>query len=147
VTITSGAGADVIVSGDGDDTINAGNGANSITGGLGIDTITGGTDVDTFVFLTVADSQGVTVDVITNFDVTEDILDFSAVTAGGAYLGEANGYGAVLTSLTGTAGDVVLDTTTNTVYVDVDGNGALDNADFAVKLTGVTDLSTSNFTL
>lgn len=146
-TITTGNGDDTIDGGAGNDTIVAGNGANNITGGAGADTMTGGTDVDTYVFAAVTDSQGVTVDTITNFDAEEDVLDFSAITNGtGLYLGEANGYGAVLTSLSvsGSA-QAVLDTSTNTLYIDIDGSGTLDNADMAIQLTGVTDLDNANF--
>ena len=91
-------------------------------------------------------------DNITDFNVGtaahHDTLDFSAVTGGsGHYLGQANGYGAVLTSLTHTSGDAVYDTSTNTLYVDVDGSGTLDNADMAVHFqTAVTLNAANNFT-
>ncbi len=149
-TITTGAGDDTITGGAGDDVINAGNGANTITGGLGKDTMTGGTGVDTYVYTAVTESQGTKVDVITNFQVGTggDVIDLNAITGGtGAYLGVANGYGAVLTSLTGTAGDTVLDSSTSTLYVDVDGDAALTSADMAIQLTGVTSgLVAANFT-
>lgn len=143
-TITTGTGNDIIVGGDGNDTINAGDGANTINGGAGIDTMTGGTGVDTYVFGAVTDSQGVTVDVITNFTglVDGDVLDFSAITAAGSYTGAANGYGAVLTALTGLGNaQAVLDSSTSTLYVDVNGDAALTAADMAIQLTGVTDLT------
>jgi S-layer protein len=149
-SITTGAGDDTITGGSGADTINAGNGTNSITGGAGLDTMTGGTGVDTYVYTAVGDSQGTKVDVITNFQVGTggDVINVNAVTGGtGAYLGVANGYGAVLTSLTGTVGDAVLDTVTSTIYIDVNGDGALNNSDMAIQLTGVTSgLVAANFT-
>ena len=90
-TITTGSGNDTIVGGDGNDTINAGNGVNTITGGAGLDTLTGGTGVDTYIYTAVTDSQGVTVDVITNFTVgaTGDIIDLSAVNACLLYTSDA----------------------------------------------------------
>ena len=173
VTITSGAGADVVIGSDFADTINVGNGGNTVTGGLGGDKITLGAgvtedDVDTLVYTAVTGSQGVNVDVITGFqaavqstddidmdgdvdadDVINDILDFSAVAATGtsSYAGEANGYGAVLTTLQagGTDSLAVLDTSTNTLYWDVNADGQLDNNDMAINLTGTTDLSVDNF--
>lgn len=168
-TITTGAGYDIIVAGAGNDVISTGNGGSEITGGAGKDTITLGSgitedDIDTIIYTAVGDSQGVTVDVINGFqanvlssddidddgelnDYIDDVLDFSALGLGATaqYLGEANGYGAVLTSLTGTAGDAVLDTSTSTLYIDVTGDGILDNTDMAITLTGVTDLSDANF--
>lgn len=172
VTITVGDGADDVTGSDYDDVISVGNGGNTVTGGLGLDTITLGSgatadDVDTVVFGAVADSQGVTVDVINGFqvnvqattdtnsddivdatDIINDKIDLSAVVMGTAtYAGEANGYGAVLTSLTGDAtnSQAVLDTSTSTLYVDVNADGVLDSNDMAIQLTGVTDLSVDNF--
>ena len=148
-TITTGAGNDTITGGAGDDIINAGNGTNTITGGGGKDIMTGGTGVDTYVYNAVTDSQGTKVDVITNFQVGTggDVIDLNGITGGkGNFLGVANGYGAVLTSLTGTAGDTVLDASTSTLYVDVDGDAALTSADMAIQLTGVTSgLVAANF--
>ena len=150
-TITTGAGNDTITGGDGNDTINAGNGVNTITGGAGLDTMTGGTGVDTYVYLTVGDSQGVTVDVITNFAVgaAGDIIDLSGVVKGTAtFAGTASGYGAVLTSLTGGGlnSQAVFDSSTSTLYIDIDGSGTLDSADMAIQLTGVTTgLVAANF--
>jgi hypothetical protein len=171
VTVTTGAGADDIIGSDQNDTISVGDGGNTVEGGAGLDTITLGDgvtedDVDSIVFTAVTDSQGVTVDVINGFqvevqstddvntdsvvdsnDVINDIIDLSAVEVGtGSYSGEANGYGAVLTSLAG-GGDTqaVLDVSTSTLYVDVNGDAALDDNDMAIQLTGITDLSADNF--
>ena len=174
VTITTGAGADVVLGSDQDDTISVGDGGNTVTGNQGIDTITLGDgatadDVDTLVYLAVEDSQGVTVDVVNGFqvevqattdtnaddvvdadDIINDVLDFSSIaglTGTAAYLGEANGYGAVLTALSGGSvnTEAVLDISTSTLYVDIDGSGTLDDSDMAIQLNGVTDLSGDNF--
>lgn len=171
-TITTGAGYDTIVADAGNDVISTGNGGSQITGGAGKDTITLGSgaeaeDIDTLIFADESDSQGTTVDVINGFqvavqattdtnaddivdatDIINDVLDLSFVVMGAAtYAGEANGYGAVLTSLTGDVANsqAVLDTSTSTLYVDIDANGVLDSSDMAIQLTGVTDLSTANF--
>ena len=84
----------------------------------------------------------------TKHHVINDLIDLSAITAGvGSYLGEAGGYGQVLTSLTASGdAEAVLDTSTSTLYIDVDGSGTLDNVDMAIELTGITDLSLDNFT-
>lgn len=101
-------------------------------------------------YTAVGDSQGVTVDVITDFTggVGGDLLSFAGVTftggAGGVYVGAANGYGAVLTSLAAGANNAVLDSTTSILYVDVDGSGTLDNMDMAIQLTGVSGLTNAD---
>lgn len=172
VTITVGDGANMIIGSDQDDVIAVGNGGNSVTGGLGADQINLGSGVtedgvDTIIYVDAGDSQGLTVDVIDGFqvavqstddmnsddaidedDVINDVLDFSALNLGtGSYIGEANGYGAVLTALSGGDDDTkaVFDTSDNTLYVDVDGSGTLDSLDLAIKLNGVTSLSADNF--
>lgn len=143
--MTGGAGNDTLDGNRGNDTIDGGDGDDFIDGGLGADILTGGAGADTFYYNNVADSQGVTVDTITDFVSGEDKIDLSAITGGaGEYTGSANGYGAVLTSLTGTV-QAVLDTSTNTLYIDVDGNAALDANDMAIDLTGVTSLNNADF--
>jgi len=145
ITIT-GNGDNTIYAGKDDDTIViTGSGANWISGGDGLDTMTGGSGVDTYDFCAVTNSQGVTVDVITNFEggVGGDILDFASIVFVGVaeYIGTAVGYGAVLTSLTAGSSNAVLDSTTSILYVDVDASGTLDDADMAIQLTGVTGLT------
>lgn len=170
--VTSGAGSDMITTGTGDDSISVGDGGSHITAGAGLDTIALGSaatmdDVDTLYFAAVTDSQGVTVDVITGFQVdvqttddvnddgvvdsddgvVNDVLDFSAIvpSATASYAGEADGYGAVLTSLTAGESVAVLDSASSILYYDVDADGSLTDADMAVQLTGVTGLSDLNF--
>ena len=93
------------------------------------------------------ESNSANADTITDFASLTDTLDFNAITAGvGDYIGEANDYAAVLTSLSaGGTAEGVLDTSTSTLYVDVDGNGVLDAADVAIDLTGVTAMDTADF--
>jgi Ca2+-binding RTX toxin-like protein len=145
-TITTGSGANIIVLGDGGDTVDAGAGADTITAGLGKDTLTGGAGADIFVFNLAGDSQGVVTDTITDFTHLSDKIKLD-VAGTGTFLGSANGYGAVLTSLLADAnGHAVFDTSTKTLYVDVDGSGTLDTADMAINLTGVTTLTSADFT-
>lgn len=145
-TITTGAGDDTINTGDGADVIDAGDGANKITGGKGGDTMTGGDDVDTYYYNSVLESNGVNIDTITNFDADEDVLDFNFILAGlGSYVGEANGLSGVLSSLTGSKGQSVFDTSTDLLYVDADGDALISAGDLVIELTGVTSLEAANF--
>ena len=105
--------------------------------------------------------DGVDTDVLVNV-FANDIIDLSGISTFGrsdvdenpntpdvyfarSYVGEADGYGAVLTSLTAGYVNAVLDSTTSIVYVDVDGSGTLDSKDLSIKLVGVTDLEAANF--
>ena len=69
--INGGGGADSIRGGGGDDTIKGRAGADQIDGGGGDDLLTGGRGADRF-----RTSAGE--DVITDFDITTDLLDYSA---------------------------------------------------------------------
>lgn len=149
-TIDGGEGNDVLVGGGGADVLIGGAGDDNLSGGAGADMLTGGDGVDTFTFgaagFAATDSNGVNVDTITDFVTGTDKIAFDTLGTG-TYAGEANGYGAVLTALTGdnTNGQAVLDISTSTLYVDMDGNGVLDANDMAVNLTGVTDLAAADF--
>ncbi len=145
VTLTGNDGNDTLTGGLAVDTITGGAGLDIITGGALGDTLTGGAGADFFVFGTPLHSNGVNVDTVTDFTVGTD-----KIVAGGAvtYVGEANGYGAVLTSLAGGGPNrAVLDTSTNSLYIDVNGDANLTVADTVIKLNGITDLSQSDFTL
>lgn len=72
VSITGGAGNDVLTGGDAKDTIIGGAGNDTITGGKGVDTLTGGEGADIFVFA--AGDAGIT--------GGEKITDFSTALGG-----------------------------------------------------------------
>lgn len=141
-TFVGGAGNDVLTTGAGDDTINGGAGNDVIHGGLGKDTLTGGTGADVFDFTDALQSNGVDTDTIADFDVANDEIDVNlAVT----YTGAANGYGAVLTELNGVAGQAVYDTATRSLYIDVNGDADLTDADYKIDFSQNVTLSQSNF--
>ncbi len=142
-TISGGVGDDYLSGGNNADTLDGGAGADQLEGGLGADTQTGGDGDDMFWFFAVNESQGTTKDTITDFVSETDMLNFNPITGGaGSYLGEANGYGAVLTSLTGGGvAEAVLDTSTSTLYLDANGDAILDANDMAIDLTGVTQMN------
>ncbi len=72
-------GADKLFGGANADTINGGDGDDIIEGGHGRDTLIGGAGRDTFVFKNAGDSTVRAFDVIKDFDIAEDTLDFSAM--------------------------------------------------------------------
>lgn len=141
--MNGGAGNDGIYAYGANDTLDGGAGDDTLWGGAGKDTLTGGAGKDVFNYNGPAtDSNGTTVDTITDFvSGTDKILTSTVVT----YVGGANGYGAVLTSLTGVAYQGVLDTSTSSLYIDVNGDAILDTADMVINLTGVTTLAQADF--
>jgi len=71
-SVLGGDGNDLLFNGTGDDVVDGGAGDDTLFAGPGQDTLTGGANADTFAFAT-----GSGVDVVTDFDTEEDILDFS----------------------------------------------------------------------
>lgn len=145
--LSGGTGEDDLFGGAGNDSIDGGADDDFIAGGADGDILTGGAGDDRFAYFAASDSQNAEVDTIMDFVSGEDMIDLSAVEVGtGSYFGEVNGYGAVLTALAGT-GDTqaIFDTDTNSLYVDVTGDGILDNTDMKIDLTGVTDLDATDF--
>jgi Ca2+-binding RTX toxin-like protein len=141
--ITGGTGNDTIDAGKDDDIIHAGTGRDTVTGGLGADTIDLGadSDVDTVKYDDELESDGLHLDDIINFNVADDVLDFSAITAGaGDYVGEVATYANINAALTGTAGEAILTQDTSMLYIDIDGSGDINNGDMQIHLDGVTDM-------
>jgi len=171
-SISGEAGNDILWGDEGNDTIDGGAGDDDITGGLGKDVLTGGAGNDIFYFDDALESNGLNIDVITDFNVGDDTISIfedllaSAYFAGDAgvdgipgngddnpatglvYLGEVEGYGAVLTALTAGSGDsqAVLDKLDSRLYIDLNNDGILNDLDLVITLTGVTDLSQADFT-
>ncbi|TFL16800.1 calcium-binding protein [Jannaschia formosa] len=77
-----GAGNDRLEGGDGADQIDGGAGQDAITGGRGSDALTGGVDADRFVLR--ADHGR---DLITDFDLTQDVLVIDSALVGGMLSG------------------------------------------------------------
>ncbi|MFT4548916.1 MAG: hypothetical protein ACI9MB_002885 [Verrucomicrobiales bacterium] len=72
---TTGPGRHIIRGGHGDDVIGGGPMKDILSGGAGADTLTGGGGIDRFVFGGVDTGN----DVITDFDIEEDVIDLSAL--------------------------------------------------------------------
>ncbi|WP_115394640.1 calcium-binding protein [Rhodovulum sp. 12E13] len=140
--LTTGGGDDLLQGGEGDDflsgnagedTLEGGDGDDELFGGLGADELTGGAGADTFFYTAAAQSNSANVDTITDFSVDDDLIEFDGLAV--TYAGEVSGFGQVETSLTFGQNNAVFDTSTNTLYVDGDANGNLDNNDYAIDMT------------
>lgn len=145
VSLSGNGGNDVLTGGTKGDVISGGTGDDILYGLGGADVLTGGTGADIFAYIVASPthSNGVNQDTIADFVAGTDKigLDGTSIT----YLGEAAGYGAVLTSLTGSTPEAVLDSTTGVLYINLGSDNVLDTKDITIKLTGITDLSQSDF--
>lgn len=120
-TLNGGAGNDVLIGGDGA-------GLDTLIGGLGQDTLTGGAGKDTFVFRELELSIH---DIVTDFKIGEDKLDFAALLGSGGT--------ASLASASGKVG----------LYVDPDGTGTgqpvlvatFEGSSNITLLTSLTDIT------
>ncbi len=150
-TIVTGAGDDIIFAGRASDVVDSGAGNDWIRGGPALDVMTGGAGSDTFAYVFVYESSVDTgVDTITDFTPGSagDILDFHDLTHGAAsFAGSAASYSAAQAALLHSTVRAVMDTSTSTLYVDVDASGTLDSThDIAIVLTGVgSGLVAANF--
>ncbi|HTH79831.1 MAG TPA: DUF4347 domain-containing protein [Ramlibacter sp.] len=132
-----------------DNVITGNDRANALSGGLGADTLTGGAGADKFVFTSVADSpagQG-TYDVITDFSVTEhDRIDLRQIDADVVKDGDQRFtfIGTDAFSSTDATGELRFDPVTHMLYGSVNADA---NPEFAVQLTGVTELTKHDFVL
>ncbi|MDA7424684.1 calcium-binding protein [Thalassococcus lentus] len=144
--IAGGGVSDRLYGREGNDTLDGGSGFDAIFGNNGADTMIGGSGADRFIFFRASDS-GVgdgNRDVITDFVSGEDRIEISRIdadlTTGGKqgfdFIGDA--------AFTGTGGELRYEQVggNTIVQADRDGDGA---ADFEIELTGITDLTESDF--
>lgn len=130
--------------------------ANTLIGGAGADDMKGGAGMDIFAFFSASDSNMSGADTIRDFTPGTDKLNFSVLNAIN-YIGEADSYDEVLAHLHpfGTGPDdiysskmaatAVLDTGSSTLYVDLNGDGALDDSDMAINLNLIGEFKLSHY--
>lgn len=138
---------DTCSGGAGDDVIDGNFGNDKINGGTGLDTLTGGDGNDQFIFLSVSDSRGANIDIITDFNPNAaDRIDLSAIDAvpGGSdneftFRGSSgfNGVGQVR---------VVQDKANGYTFIKI-STDADTGAEMTIRLNGVHTLDQGNFIL
>ncbi|MDD5228649.1 MAG: Calx-beta domain-containing protein, partial [Methylococcales bacterium] len=138
---------DTLLGTDAQDSIDGMAGNDKITGGLNQDVLTGGLGKDTFYYKSITDSLPNLPDIITDFskgdkidlkdiDANVDIAKdqaFTKPTVGAEFSGKFT-----------KAGQLFFDTTHETLYGNIDKDGA---ADFAIQLNGVTNLVSGDLVL
>ncbi|MGI9211471.1 MAG: calcium-binding protein, partial [Methylococcaceae bacterium] len=169
-TVLGNAGNDVISTGDGADSIDGGNGNDSIDGGAGEDslwgsngkdTLTGGSGIDRF-FYTQDDIEVANVDTIMDFVSKEDKIVFEGISGSsrdqptktiefkGNFGSFGASQGAILEGIPGVSAndgiiEAVFEADINTLWFNLNEDGALNGDDLQIILTGVTKLDQADF--
>jgi Ca2+-binding RTX toxin-like protein len=134
-------------------TIKMSGGANFfVTGAGGADTLTGGGGQDTYVYTATTDSTASAHDTVTNFNVTSDKIDFSAISGlnSNTQPVTVNFLNSTPNSIAPHTIDVVTTGGNTVVYADASGKSETvsnGHEDMQINLTGVTSLTLSDFIL
>jgi len=133
--------ANVLNGFNGNDEIAGFGGNDTIIGGLGADTMAGGDGADTFVYTSKNDSPAIQnqLDLILDFQTGVDKIDLRGM-AGNTKLSFSDA-----DEFSGKKGEVVF--SGGGVFVDLNGNGSVDAADFAVDMNGIAAMSRADFIL
>jgi serralysin len=141
-TIKGGAGNDGLSGQDGSDVLSGGIGNDILTGGSGKDVLYGGSGADTFVFTSISQSRGSTIDTIKDLVRRSDHIDLRSIDANTKVTGNQAFSFIGKSEFTGKAGQVKF--ISGVVSGDVNGDKV---ADFQIKVTSLTTLSKSDFYL
>ncbi len=159
-TLTAGSGNDSLSGGDGADELKGEAGNDTLFGGLGKDTLSGGEGADQFLY-SLADLGVDNVDTILDFG-SSDIIVLSGLAGASRsqpitrieFKGNFDSFGAsqgaVNEGVAGASADdgiieAVYQADSNTVWVDLNEDGALNADDLQILLTGTTALAQNNF--
>ncbi|MCV3274176.1 M10 family metallopeptidase C-terminal domain-containing protein [Roseobacter sinensis] len=130
----------------GADVLSGGRGSDLLDGGLEADTLFGGMGEDSFRFSTELGEGNI--DLIRDFDVTEDLILLDSLIFEDLGDGRALSFGAFHSSVAGVARDsddrILYSTDDGALSYDADGSGDGDAIQFA-QLSGSLDLSADNF--
>lgn len=143
-----GAGNDALYGFAGNDTLATGDGDDVLVGGTGKDTLSGGDGSDIFVYDLLADSTLLSTgrDLITDFDTTSDVLDFSSFKKVSTDLTNLSftflGTNEAFNKVAGTAEARAIYTAYGTQFqLDSNGDGKVD---FAIDFLGKLDITAAN---
>ncbi len=139
----------VLTGNAGANALNGGIGNDVLIGGVGKDMLTGGAGADYFDFNAINETEDISTawDVITDFDAGEhDRIDLSTIDANTAVAGNQAFVfvGTAAFGLTNATGQLRFDATAHVLYGSTDVDSS---AEFAIALTGVNALVSTNFIL
>ncbi|MCC8431471.1 calcium-binding protein, partial [Reyranella aquatilis] len=142
-TLSGGGGADHLFGDGGNDTLNGGHGNDRLNGGTGMDQLTGGAERDTFIFNAPLDGA-TNVDTIMDYVVADDSIYLHQTYFDGLAMGKLRASAFALDSATGSAAQIVYDTTTGALSYDSNGALAGGATQFAI-IHGAPTLSANEF--
>lgn len=146
-TITTAVGGATVKLGSGADRLVITNSGTATAG----DTITLGAGADTVIYTTLAQSTDKSTDTITDFVSGTDKLDLIGLglTSGVQFVGVRSSFalaqGALTTAIDGV--QAVFQADTNTLWLDLNSDGQLDQSDFRVILTGNSTITAGDLSL
>jgi serralysin len=140
--IKGGAGGDTLYGRSGSDVLDGGTGSDKLYGQSGKDVLIGGTGADAFVFRTLSDSRGSSIDTIKDFRRGTDHIDLREIDANTKIAGnQAFGF-LGQAAFHGKAGELRF--ADGVVSGDVNGDRS---ADFKINVAGLSALSKGDFYL
>ena len=146
------AGRDTLNGGADNDTLSGGDGNDSLIGGLGFDELTGGAGADKFVFTALADASfsKTKMDKITDFSLVEkDKIDLSKIDANSIQTGN-QAFSKLVIGKTfmnnefTKQGQLFFASDSGILYGNVDKDSS---AEFAIKISGITNLAVTDIIL
>ena len=149
-TLVGSTGNNSLNGGSGNDSLSGGDGNDTLIGGAGKDTLVGGNGNDIFDFNALSEmgTTSATRDVISSFVRGQDKIDLSTLDANTATttndVFDSLTVGGTFSGSFASAGELYFDNVARVLYGNTDGDVT---AEFAIQLTGVTTLATSDFML
>lgn len=144
-TINAGNGQDFVQGGKGNDKLGGGGGNDTLVGGNGKDTLTGGIGTDRFDFNNAVETGLTTTtrDIITDFTRGQDKIDLSTIDANTVANGN-NAFTMIIRPSKAFTAAGQLKISDGILYGNTDKDAA---AEFSIQLTGITQISLSDFIL
>ena len=144
-TVKANGGNDYMYGGLGADTLSGGPGNDALTGGNAKDRMTGGSGKDIFDFNSTAESgpYSGSRDIITDFARGQDRIDLSGIDANTKASGN-NAFTKIISASAAFTSAGQLKISGDVLYINTDGDAA---AELSIQLSGITQLSLSDFIL
>ena len=146
--LNGGSGNDTLNGDLGNDILNGGFGNDNLIGGLGIDILTGGAGNDAFIYTSIADSpSGFNRDVITDFELSFDRIDLSAIDANPFLLGNNAFTWTGFNGLINAAGQARFIQSGTNIVLQANTDANFGTFELEVQLNGLSTFASTNVIL